>query len=114
MENVSLLLDFTDEYQIAGLHSRCLKCLDAEVEKATSSQDTDEGRCHLLRVLAIVSKHCLEAQTEKLIPQAAKIPTECLKLYYGEIKASVMEKVYEMKLNSWTSISSAGKVSNFD
>ncbi len=102
VENVSLLLDFADEYQIGGLRSRCLECLDKEVQKATVCKITDEGRCHILRVLTIVSKHSQEALTEKLIPQAARIPTEYLKLYYGVIKASVMQKVYEKKLYFWT------------
>ncbi len=113
VENVSLLLDFANVYQIASLHSRCVESLDKEVQKATIFKKTDESRCHLLRVLAIVSKHCLEAHTDKLIPQAAKIPTEYLKLYYGIIKASVMEKVYETKLNSWTTSATSTVLSLF-
>ncbi len=97
MKNVSLLLDFTDEYQILGVHSRCVDFLDSEVDSATLCEETAEGRDHLLQLLAIVAKHRLEKHTQTLMAHAVKIPTKHLELFNPAIDPSVMQQVLASK-----------------
>ncbi len=108
VKNVSLLLEFANDYRIAGLYSRCMAFLNTQVDRATRCEDSDEAGTDLVQLLAILSKHRLEQHVEKRIPHAANMPTDDLDRFDSQIEASVMQKVRARKSDFWTSAATEG------
>ncbi len=90
-ENLTLLFEFSREYQMEGLKQSCVQFLIEDIAK------TPDGDCHLCDLLVVASEYSATDHLEQLIAKVARLETAVILKIHGKVDNGVLAAVYMAK-----------------
>lgn len=99
-ENVNLMLQFADEYDICDLRNRCEKYLLHAADKFNSTNESE-----ILTMLHLASKFRLNSLLKICIKQTASLPSNVFKEQRANFPVAVAAAVFEAKLHRFEALS---------